>query len=173
VVNLKQITAALNAVQSVGQARAAAGQCLIDLNAGYALLPRIVNGSVRANAQADLDRDRAAVERTYPKDGADSDRVDGTAWAIEREIIRHAYTNGIAGAEGASGMQGNPSFGAELVDAVQKAPGVIGSAVGTVIAGTASVAGDVVGNVLRPIFPLLVVIAIAAVAMFFVRQRIG
>ncbi|MBV9837864.1 MAG: hypothetical protein JO156_07085 [Solirubrobacterales bacterium] len=167
---LEQISAALNGVQSVGQARAAIGAALTAIHDAYDTangLPYF-SGYNTAAATRELDSNRYALEGDYKAlPQGDNTAIDRSKWAPMQNDVNRAYVS-IAGVLG--GVAGAPTIsdvGDILVQSIKEAPGVfleyVGKATGAVLETATEAAGKGIMGFVKAAWPLLLVVAIVLI----------
>jgi hypothetical protein len=163
---IAEISRALNAVQSVGQARVAIQVAMDELDDGLRLAEQLSIFSTPdpTEARTTLSIDRAqlsgelgaldAYEETSP--------VDAATWSRQRRAVERAFVD-VSGIVGVVGSLAKIDRLQILIDAIAEAPRIFGNAAGSVLDAAGRAAGGLGGGFLEGLgFAGLLVVALVA-----------
>ncbi len=158
----------------VGVLRSIIGGALNDLHVAYGW------SGVGASQRKSLDDARIPLERWLEQLSVYTNgQVPFSDYSAKRPFISRAYVN-IYGVEGEVDAQASNSLGDAIVKAVQTLPQTLGEAVKVgatavkeVVGYAADVAGQVTGGLLAGLWPVLLVVAVIAIGVFYLNKKVG
>lgn len=147
--DIAQLARTLNAVESVGQARAALEVATREADHGLDLVDKLSLWSTPDPAEAtstlSIDRSQLTGELGTLEAFAPTSRVDAATWSRQRRAIERTFID-VSGIEGVVGALDQIDFLAILGQAIANAPKVFGEAAGDVLAGAGRAAGELGGG---------------------------
>lgn len=127
--DVAQLARALNGVRSVGQARAALAATLDEVARGEDLAGQLGIWTTpdpdEARTTMAIDGAQVTSELRQLAGREDTSPVDPSEWARQRRAVERVYVD-VSGIEGVTGAFAAVSFADILLDAIARAPGLIG-----------------------------------------------